>query len=318
VAARQLEIEFDKKLREKLQRELTCSSSLTSDFKSVALRRIEYEGDASMRFYFDLLIGLVGDKQPDEWRAAYLNTIQYLERSKLNNNKCRSDTTVNRYKSVFRMIFNYARDERIIKEMSVNIRLSAESGRDRVWNSAERDRIFSVLRQRNSWLLMPVYFSSFNPIRVGDLFNLERESWRPIENWVEFYASKTTTKKARNRRPTYLRQIDENIRDFFNCLPADCPYLFPRIYPDGSWRKVNCFRGYREYIKEWDIVLQLANVKDFHWHDLKHCAITYLMDNGYSELDLRNCGIQYTSTDTTILMQKKRLKFLVLRDRKPY
>ncbi len=31
------------------------------------------------------------------------------------------------------------------------------------------------------------------------------------------------------------------------------------------------------------------------WHDLKHCSITWMLDNGFSELDLKNLGIQYNA-----------------------
>ena len=41
-------------------------------------------------------------------------------------------------------------------------------------------------------------------------------------------------------------------------------------------------------------MLEEARIDDFHWHDLKHCAITWMLDNGYTERDLRNLGIQYS------------------------
>lgn len=305
-AAKTLELEFDKKLRAKLQTQTNNRSLKETDFKAVALTRIQNEGDASMGGYFDRLIALVGDKRPSEWRSAYLSTMQYLKNT-VNpaNKKPRSPGTLNRYRSVFKMVFNFAKDEHIVSDYDLNlkIKLDHEEGRDRVWTAAERDKIFEVLHARNSWLTMAVYFSAFNPIRAGDLFGcrdddkngfnpgLRKENFNPIKNWVEFYANKT---KKKNLRPTYLKQIDEKLRDYFSSLPSDCPFLFPRIYSDGSWKQVEARRGYREYDTEWDTVLLLAGVKDFHWHDLKHCSITYLLDNGYSELDLKNCGIQYT------------------------
>jgi hypothetical protein len=303
-AAKLKEIEFDKQLRARLSPQ---NSSLRDiDFKSVALKRIENYGDASMRDYFDRLIEMVGSKKPDEWRSSYQNTIKYLQLTpNKKTKKNRSETTINRYKAVFRMVFNFAIEEKIITEsdLSLKIKLTSEDGRDRVWTTAERDKIFEVLHNRNSWLRMPVYFSAFNPVRVGDLFGfkdqdpakcspgLRRENWKPLKNWVEFYANKT---KKENNRPTYLKQIDHELRNHFDSLPGDCPFLFPRIFPDNSWKQAVVSRGYREYDAEWDTVLELAGVKDFHWHDLKHCAITFLLDNGYSELDLKNCGIQYT------------------------
>jgi integrase len=299
-AAKELEIEFRKKLQARQKPE----SSLT-DFKNVALRRIELEGDTNMRGYFDRLIERVGNKRPCEWRSSYQHTMQYLERTPNElTKKPRSESTLNRYRSVFRMVFNFAVDEGIIAKSPITIKLDPEEGRDRVWTAQERDKIFEALHTRNSWLRMAVYFSAFNPIRAGDLFGCEKDSnnafnpglrkgdFKPLKNWVEFYAHKTKKDKL---RPTHLKQIDAEIREYFNSLPGDCPFLFPRIFKNGSWKQVVARRGYREYDAEWDAVLTLAEVENFHWHDLKHCAITYLLDNGYTELALKNCGIQYSS-----------------------
>jgi len=41
-------------------------------------------------------------------------------------------------------------------------------------------------------------------------------------------------------------------------------------------------------------MLREARINDFHWHDLKHCAITYMVDAGYTILDLKNLGIQFS------------------------
>jgi integrase len=301
-AAKELEIEFKKTLQARLKPE---GSLIETDFKSVALRRIELEGDTNMRGYFDRLIEKVGNKRPCEWRSSYQNTMLYLERT-LNERtkKPRSEATLNRYRSVFRMVFNFAVNEGIVVKSPIEIKLDPEEGRDRVWTVQERDKIFEALHTRNSWLRMAVYFSAFNPIRAGDLFGCEKDSnnafnpglrrgdFKPLKNWVEFYAHKTKKNKL---RPTHLKQIDAEIREYFDSLPGDCPFLFPRIYKDGSWKQVIARRGYREYDAEWEAVLTLAEVESFHWHDLKHCAITYLLDNGYTELALKNCGIQYSS-----------------------
>lgn len=301
-AAKELEIEFKKKLQ---ARQKLVSSLIETDFKSVALRRIELEGDTNMRGYFDRLITRVGNKRPSEWRASYQHTMQYLERTpNERTKKPRTESTLNRYRSVFRMVFNFAVDEGIIAKTPIGIKLDPEEGRDRVWTTQERDKIFEALHARNSWLRMAVYFSAFNPIRAGDLFGCEKDAnnafnpglrrgdFKPLKNWVEFYAHKTKKDKL---RPTHLKQIDAEIREYFDSLPGDCPFLFPRIFKNGSWKQVVARRGYREYDAEWDAVLKLAGVENFHWHDLKHCAITYLLDNGYTELALKNCGIQYSS-----------------------
>lgn len=268
--------------------------------EAVARDRIRKHGDSSMLCYFEEIIKLCGDTQPENYRKAYYATIQYLEDTKSpKNGKMRSVATINRYKAVFRMIFNHATngmDEPIIF-VPVKIEQVEEDERDRVWTPLEKKKIFAAMEAMDSWLYMPVYFSSINPIRASDLFGyadtnpgLRRESFNEAKNWIEFNASKTKTKK----RFTYLKQIDEKILDFFAAIPADCDHLFPRKLPDGSYRPVLMSKSGREYDLEWEKICEKAGVTDFHWHDLKHCAITFLLDHGYTKMDLQQCGIQYS------------------------
>jgi integrase len=49
-----------------------------------------------------------------------------------------------------------------------------------------------------------------------------------------------------------------------------------------------------DFKNHWHAVLREAGITGFTWHDLKHCAITWMLDNGYSERDLKNLGIQYS------------------------
>lgn len=77
--------------------------------EAVARDRIRKHGDSSMLCYFEEIIKLCGDTQPENYRKAYYAAIEYLETTKSpKNGKMRSVSTINRYKAVFRMIFNHA------------------------------------------------------------------------------------------------------------------------------------------------------------------------------------------------------------------
>lgn len=203
-------------------------------------------------------------------------------------------STRNHYVVVAKTAYNFAIGSGKLKEMREsplkNWKKETEEPRDRVWTEEERKVIFAVLEKRKSHLLMAVYFCAMNPIRRGDLINLTRANFsfnqfNPLASFVHFLPSKTRKKK---RIEACLPCLDQRLVDYFNAMPADCPLLFPRFDADGRWHSLGDFK------REWHAVLKEAGVKGLTWHDLKHCAITWMLDAGFKELDLRNLGIQYS------------------------
>ena len=264
--------------------------------KHIAESRVAAYGDASMGPYFRVIIRECGHVRPEHFADRHDLFISKLRAENIGNKdnpKFRSISTINRFESTFRMIFNFAVERKIISSVPCRIELEPEDGRDRIWSEDERKRLFDALGSRNSWLYWAVYFSQYNPIRAGDLFSLNKElNYDPMGNWVYFYASKTKRRdKIKKKGPTVLKQVDQNLRNYFSSLPVDCPYLFPRIDETGAWHKVTVKPGYKEYAWEWEKVLEDAKIEDFHFHDLKHCATTYLRNNGYSYRHFEECNI---------------------------
>lgn len=170
-----------------------------------------------------------------------------------------------------------------------------EEARDRVLDENETERIIDVMRNygliypsspfKESYLLPAFLFSLKNPIRRGDLENLTRENLDWFKPWIHFYASKTRKVKPRE---TCLPFLDDEVLTHFKNLPEQCPFLFPRIDEKGECHSLGDFK------QHWQKILDAAMVEDFHWHDLKHCAITWILDNDHSDRDLKNLGIQYS------------------------
>lgn len=161
-----------------------------------------------------------------------------------------------------------------------------DPGRNRVLDEDEQSELLRTLREYNSHLYWPVYFSLKNPIRKGDLIGLVRENLDMFQPWVHHIASKT--EEIMNQRETVLPFIDEPLKQYFLSLPKDCPYLFPYMRTEkGEWRPLGDFKNH------WQHMLREAEITDFHFHDLKHCAITWMLDNDYTERDLKNLAIQY-------------------------
>ncbi|MBN1575301.1 MAG: tyrosine-type recombinase/integrase [Chitinispirillaceae bacterium] len=160
-----------------------------------------------------------------------------------------------------------------------------EAPRDRILTQDEEARLLAVLQRKRSYLVIPVKFSLRNPIRKGDLVSLTRENLDRFRPWIHFLPSKTRNRK---NRETVLPFLDSDLLSYFDGLHPECPYLFPQGTRKGEYVPLGDFK------KHWHSMLVEARIDDFRWHDLKHCAITWMLDNGYTERDLRNLGIQYS------------------------
>jgi integrase len=277
--------------------------------KEVALDRIQKYGDASMAIHFQEVIRLAGDSLPEDFIDSYNTTIGSLRGTPIKgrvHRRYRSEPTINRYKSVFRMIFQHAIKVRALPPDHIvadyDFDFAYEDGRDRVWSEEEKIRIFQAMEELDSWLKYAVYFASINPIRASDLFGnakdgnpgLRKSDYDSLKNWVAFLASKTGKSKrvkTDKKRPTFLKQIDDKLRNYFSSLPKSCDHLFPKIQNGFCIPIDKLNQGYRN---EWKRICKKADVHGLRFHDLKHCAITYLLDHGYTERDLKQCGIQYS------------------------
>lgn len=202
--------------------------------------------------------------------------------------RVRKGSTVNRYAACANMAFAYAlRKKRISGNPMTFYEREDEEARDRVLSADEELRLLSTLQRLDSHLYWPVRFSLHNPIRRGDLRKLTWDNFDETKPWVHFYPEKT---RRRKQRETCLPFLDADLLEHWRELRAqypDNPYLFPRIEEDGVY-------PLGDFKRHWYTVLRSTAILDFHWHDLKHCAITWVLDNGYTERDLKNLGIQYT------------------------
>jgi integrase len=218
----------------------------------------------------------------------------------------RTESTMNRYIAAAKIVLNFAAKLGKVTGLQDNplrgFSCTRELGRDRVWSAEERRRIFAALADLKSYLYWPVYFCQWNPIRRGDLFRLTRDNLDREGKRIHFYPSKT---RHRVNRETFLPFIDKALWDYFDSLPADCPFLFPRLLrrrgkvvgwhqvtdPDTHWHTVLRQTEVRDPVDETKVAVPA--VADFHWHDLKHCAVTWMLDSGYTEVDIKALGIQY-------------------------
>lgn len=252
----------------------------------------ERKGYASMETLFKKLKRDLGSIHVTEISEKFDQYILILKKEPSRTGKQRTPATINRYIACAKTACQFACKRSYKKATGLeenpleDFEYSTEEGRDRVLSEEEKQRIFTTMINLDSYLYWAFYFSLKNPIRQDDLRNLTRDNLDEFKPWVHHYPSKTRKRKPRE---AVLPFLDEQLIQYFKNLPADCKYLFPKFKKDGTWCKLGDFRTH------WGTILKHAKVQDFHWHDLKHCAITWMLDNGYTERDLKNLGIQYDS-----------------------
>lgn len=273
--------------------------------------RIAREGDSGIPGYFRRISTRWGAATPDQWRDVYYNAIKILssETSKATKRPI-SPATLNRYKSAFSLIFKFAVKEQVIEDLQIEYDLDHEEGRDRILTPEEWIRLQDTMK--GHWLEMAIKFAYYNPVRAADQFGfksiadsskdnkgLRLKHWNKEKNRIEFKASKTyNRKKNRKVQTTYLMQINEEMRRYFESLPQDPEqHLFPQI-KDGEIKPMRMQEGDYGYRLAFELLLQKAGIEDFNWHDLKHCAITYIVRNLPPTTNvfiyLKELGIQFS------------------------
>jgi hypothetical protein len=176
--------------------------------------------------------------------------------------------------------------------------------RDRVLTADERQRLENVMIQCGSHLYWSIRFAERRPIRShSDLWQLTRENlilFGEGAPYIRFDQGKTGLY-------TILPLVDmpDMVEYFRSVLPTDSAYLFPRI-DEGAWSHMGDPRWH------FATLLRRAGIRDFHFHDFKRIATTFMIDNGYSADELIDLGI-YASRDMIDRCYKKRDAMTVLR-----
>jgi len=207
----------------------------------------------------------------------------------------KSTNTICHHKGAVRVCLNLAVKKGLLDRSPIrdyNIRLQF---RDRVWTEEEKLKIYNTMQEIDSHLYWSVWFAERRPIRGrSDLWRLTDDDlvlFGPNAPYIRFRARKTAKRKPRD---TYLPlgELPEILEFFKTGRPAGCNLLFPHVETDRKgitkWEPMGNPR------RHWSYICEQAGVEDLHFHDLKHVAITYMLDHGYTVRDLQNLGIQFS------------------------
>lgn len=210
--------------------------------------------------------------------------------------------TVNNHKRAVQHTLNIMYQEGQIKETPLRKLVVKQKFRARIWSQAERTRIYKQLNDLNSHLYWSVYFAEKNPIRCrSDLWQLPREALVEAGKnapYVRFWPKKTESRKPRE---CTLMNIDSELLNYwrwlFRTFP-DCDLLFPHVLsrvPRGKTTpEVYGWEPMGNPRRHWEYICEKAKVEDFHFHDLRHVAITYMLKQGWSREQLKKLGVQHT------------------------
>lgn len=235
----------------------------------------------------------------------------------------KSDNTISNHKSAIQTTLNTAFKKRMINDIPVRDFGIKRRFRDRVLDKLERQNLENTMLTQKHFLYWSVRLAEVRPIRSrSDLWHLTRDNLKLVGDgapYIHFTAKKTDNRERVLKPKVPLIEHPEILEYLKNGIPDDCPLLFPRIL--GWVDSVSDFESMRN--SRWEpmgdpgyhfrALLEDANISDFHFHDFKRMATTYMIDDeGYSADDL--LALEFYSTRAMIdKCYKKRDAMKVLR-----
>ena len=189
----------------------------------------------------------------------------------------KSPSTVNRYMAALSHAFTIAvKDWGWVPEnpMAKIRKFPEPQGRVRWLSDDERTRLLATCREsQNPFLYILVVLSLSTGARQGELLGLK---WGQVD--IERGSIYLEQTKNGTRRTLHLAgHAHELMKQHAQCQRADTQLVFPGR--DGT-RPI--------YIKTaWQNAVKRAGIRDFRWHDQRHCAASALLQNGATLVDVK-------------------------------
>lgn len=182
----------------------------------------------------------------------------------------KSPSTVVRYLASLSILYTFAVDEWGWAESNPvqSIRRPPEpQGRVRFLSDKEREKLLSACRAVDPDVLFPaVVLALSTGARQGEILSL---TWNQVD--LERQVIRLEKTKNRERRALPLVGYALSIMQALHLRRrTDTELVFPRT--DG--------RRPLDIKKRWKRVVEAAGLTDFRFHDLRHCAASYLAMNG--------------------------------------
>lgn len=226
----------------------------------------------------DVTPALIGEK-----RDEFLRGITYRGTQ-------RSPATVVRYLSALSHAFSVAVKEWGWMEdspMRKVTKLKESRGRVRFLEENERERLLNACKESSNPYLYPIVLIAISTgMRFGEIINL---TWNAVDLQRKRIVLQETKNGERRAVPIAGQALDLLMK-LEKTRRIDTNLLFPKIRPTNSsfslqkedLDKVQKVQKPASIRGSWNTALKKAEIKDFRFHDLRHCAASYLAMSGAS------------------------------------
>lgn len=204
------------------------------------------------------------------------NYLKILKDTPSKAGKTRSGASINRYVEIARSAYNVALKLELVSINPINIirfpKLE-EKPRDRYLTEKEEERLIAEITTHRPHILPFVKYNLLVPCRKGELIRAKKEQYNPFTNTIYIPDSKAGI--------ALHKPVPESMKEYFRKIPEECQYLFYRkIKDDGTGEK---YLPIGDFKKAFSYCLKKADIQDFRIHDLRHRAVTSLIENGNHE-----------------------------------
>lgn len=178
--------------------------------------------------------------------------------------KKRKPRTVNYHLSILSRIFSLAIEADIIDKNPCQKvkKLKLNNQRTRILSEEEEARLFLALKD-NEIVKQIVTVALHTGMRRGEIFNLK---WFD----VDFNRGLIQVRESKSNKKRFI-PMNETIRNLLNGLKRKSEFVFPSPKTNGKLTDIK---------HSFTSALSEAEIKDFHFHDLRHTAATRMADKG--------------------------------------
>ena len=226
----------------------------------------------------DVTPALIGEKRDELFRGITYRGTQ------------RSSATVIRYLSALSHAFTIAVKEWGWMEdspMRKVTKLKESRGRVRFLDEIEKERLLHVCKEsRNTYLYPVVLIAISTGMRYGEIINL---TWTDVDLQRKRIILQET-KNGERRAVPIAGQALELLIQLEKMRRIDTNLLFPKAKSKTTsatlqkeeLEKVQKVQKPIQLRSAWETALKKAQIEDFRFHDLRHCAASYLAMSGAS------------------------------------